>query len=327
MLGHAAAWARVVREAYGLDPCYLAARDGSGMLAGILPLVRFRSLGGQRALVSMPFLDTGGILARSDDAATALLARALHLTREAGARALELRQSEPLRTLPTPNPATPVVRSNLVLPLEPGDVTVAMVQTLMRRDLSSWRGRFGLVILDEATQAELEALGSPEVLVVPNGWHRLDCAVYKERYPELRVTCPAAARKAVERVVAVDEEAETGAVGGGVSCLEPAGTRPMERAWRLELDEGHALIFCDLLFNLDHLPGFGGWMARYVTASTGFFGVTRLGRFMGISDKAAFRGWLEDQADEDGLRIISVAHGEVLTEDCAVRLREAAGRL
>jgi len=183
------------------------------------------------------------------------------------------------------------------------------------------------IALDEATQAELEALGSPEVLVVPNGWHRLDCAVYKERYPELRVTCPAAARKAVERVVAVDEEAETGAVGGGVSCLEPAGTRPMERAWRLELDEGHALIFCDLLFNLDHLPGFGGWMARYVTASTGFFGVTRLGRFMGISDKAAFRGWLEDQADEDGLRIISVAHGEVLTEDCAVRLREAAGRL
>ena len=121
MLGHAAAWARVVREAYGLDPCYLAARDGGGALAGILPLVRFRSLGGQRALVSMPFLDTGGILARSDDAATALLARALHLTREAGARALELRQSEPLRTLPTPNPTTPVVRSNLVLPLEPGE--------------------------------------------------------------------------------------------------------------------------------------------------------------------------------------------------------------
>lgn len=33
---------------------------------------------------------------------------------------------------------------------EPGGVTVAMVQTLMRRDLAPWRDRFGLVILDEA---------------------------------------------------------------------------------------------------------------------------------------------------------------------------------
>ena len=120
-LSHAAAWARVVREAYGLDTSYLAARDDSGALAGVLPLVRFRSLGGQRALVSMPFLDTGGILAQSEDAATALLARALRLTRAAGARALELRQPEPLRWLPSLTPSKPAVRSNLVLPLEQGE--------------------------------------------------------------------------------------------------------------------------------------------------------------------------------------------------------------
>ncbi len=39
---------------------------------------------------------------------------------------------------------------------EPGDVTVAMVQTLMRRDLSAWRDRFGLVILDEAHHCPAE---------------------------------------------------------------------------------------------------------------------------------------------------------------------------
>lgn len=38
----------------------------------------------------------------------------------------------------------------------PGDVTVAMVQTLMRRDLSAWRDRFGLVILDEAHHCPAE---------------------------------------------------------------------------------------------------------------------------------------------------------------------------
>lgn len=39
---------------------------------------------------------------------------------------------------------------------EPRDVTVAMVQTLMRRDLAAWRDRFGLVILDEAHHCPAE---------------------------------------------------------------------------------------------------------------------------------------------------------------------------
>lgn len=39
---------------------------------------------------------------------------------------------------------------------EPGDVTVAMVQTLMRRNLAAWRDRFGLVILDEAHHCPAE---------------------------------------------------------------------------------------------------------------------------------------------------------------------------
>ena len=39
---------------------------------------------------------------------------------------------------------------------EPGDVTVAMVQTLMRRDLAPWARRFGMVILDEAHHCPAE---------------------------------------------------------------------------------------------------------------------------------------------------------------------------
>jgi len=39
---------------------------------------------------------------------------------------------------------------------EVSDVTIAMVQTLMRRDLEPWRDRFGLVILDEAHHCPAE---------------------------------------------------------------------------------------------------------------------------------------------------------------------------
>jgi len=93
-LGHAGAWGRIIREAYGLEPHYLESRTAEGRLEGILPLVRFRGLTGRLELVSMPFLDTGGILARGPDAARALLEAAFAFSREIGASAIELRQLE-----------------------------------------------------------------------------------------------------------------------------------------------------------------------------------------------------------------------------------------
>lgn len=137
-LGHAGAWAGVLRDAYRLRPHYLAARAGDGALAGVLPLVEMRTLKGRRELVSIPFHDVAGVLAAGDDATAALLAEALQLSRALGCDALELRQVRALPGLlsPGPSPATPLrpapdavapllpapdaaaARVNLVLPLE-----------------------------------------------------------------------------------------------------------------------------------------------------------------------------------------------------------------
>lgn len=114
-LGHAAAWAWILRESYRLSAHYLAARDASGALAGVLPLVGFRTLRGRRELVSLPFLDTGGVLARDPAAERCLLEGALELARELGASALELRQLSPLREGPEPPEQS---RVDLVLDLE-----------------------------------------------------------------------------------------------------------------------------------------------------------------------------------------------------------------
>jgi FemAB-related protein (PEP-CTERM system-associated) len=113
-LAHAAAWCSILWEAYRLESVYLAARGDDGNIRGVLPLVRFRTLSGGRELVSMPFLDTGGILASDDEAETALRNAALAEAAAYGARAVELRQSEPLRTGPA---APPAERVDLVLPL------------------------------------------------------------------------------------------------------------------------------------------------------------------------------------------------------------------
>ena len=113
-LGHAAAWATILRESYRLTPHYLAARDTNGALAGVLPLVCFRTLRRRRELVSLPFLDTGGVLAVDAAAERCLLAGAHALVRDLGANALELRQLAPLREGPA---AASQNRIDLVLQL------------------------------------------------------------------------------------------------------------------------------------------------------------------------------------------------------------------
>jgi FemAB-related protein (PEP-CTERM system-associated) len=115
VLGHAAAWARVVEEAYGLAPHYLAAREEGGALLGVLPLVLFRSLRGRRELVSLPFHDSAGLLARTPEAERALVDAALALAAEQGARSVELRQPAPLAWLSAPQE---VDRVDLLLTLE-----------------------------------------------------------------------------------------------------------------------------------------------------------------------------------------------------------------
>jgi len=95
-VAHLAAWGRVVRAAYGHPALYLTARVGDEVV-GVLPLVLIRSALFGRRLVSMPFLDYGGILADpGDEAERALLVAALGRARALGADSLGLRQYHPL---------------------------------------------------------------------------------------------------------------------------------------------------------------------------------------------------------------------------------------
>ena len=71
-LAHASEWARVMREAYGVEPHYMAVRS-EGSLAAVLPLVRVPTLRGGAELVSMPYLDSGGVLGSDPEAEGRLL--------------------------------------------------------------------------------------------------------------------------------------------------------------------------------------------------------------------------------------------------------------
>ena len=87
---HRQRWTRVIRDAFSHDTMYLTA-EAEGEIVGVLPLVFFRSRVFGRFTVSMPFLNYGGVLADSAEAARALLNRAVEETRRTGGTHLELR--------------------------------------------------------------------------------------------------------------------------------------------------------------------------------------------------------------------------------------------
>ncbi len=92
---HLFAWKRLIEQVFGHECPYLIARDDAGALAGVLPLVRVKSLLFGHYLVSMPFLNYGGPLG-TEEAVAALGAYAADVARSEGVKLLELRSRVPL---------------------------------------------------------------------------------------------------------------------------------------------------------------------------------------------------------------------------------------
>lgn len=83
---HLYAWRRVMESAYGLRTFYLAAFEG-GELCGVLPLTLVRGAFLGASLVSMPFMDYGGVcLGRREEAERPLVEAAQELARQQRAR-------------------------------------------------------------------------------------------------------------------------------------------------------------------------------------------------------------------------------------------------
>jgi hypothetical protein len=196
------------------------------------------------------------------------------------------------------------------------------VMTLARMDDG------GLVIhnaiaLEEDLMKEIESFGTPRVLVVPNGFHRLDAAVFKKRYPDLKVVCPGGARKKVEQVVAVDASYATAPSDHSVRLFHLDGTKELEGVMEVKSGESTTLVFNDAVNNLPKLGGLFGFML----SPTGKPAVPRIARWMMIKDKQAFRTHLEKLAATPSFRRMIVSHGAMMADAPGDTLRKVAVEL
>lgn len=109
-LGHELPWGTIFRDAYALESRYLVAKRDGGDWGGVLAATVVHGLGGGRDLVSLPYLDTGGILARDAESEQALLEAAGRTARSLGCRGAQLRQTRTLGGR-SPEPAQRVAMS------------------------------------------------------------------------------------------------------------------------------------------------------------------------------------------------------------------------
>lgn len=181
------------------------------------------------------------------------------------------------------------------------------------------------IALDSERQAELEALGPIQVLVVPNGGHRLDAPAYKARYPHALVFCPPGARPHVEKVVAVDGTYRDYQDDGVVRFEVLDGVNEGEGALIVRSSDGTSVVLNDVVMNMDTKKDVLGYLVTTVLGSAPGPRVSRLVRVAYVKDQPALRAHLERLAALPGLVRLIVSHEKVAHgAEAAASLRQAA---
>jgi hypothetical protein len=192
----------------------------------------------------------------------------------------------------------------------------------------------GLVIhsaiaLGPAEQAALEALGRPEVLLVPNTMHRLDAPAYKQRYPALHVLTTKGSRAKVAEVVAVDGVYEDFPVDRAVQLRTLPGTGNREGAMFVRSQDGVSVVLNDVVMNMDTKSDLLGYLFTTLLGSAPGPRISRLSKLLLVKDRALLRAELLRLAALPDLARLIVSHEKVASGQAGARaaLESAASYL
>jgi hypothetical protein len=181
------------------------------------------------------------------------------------------------------------------------------------------------IAMTDGEMKDLEALGEPAYLIVPNRGHRLDAPRYKKRYPSLRVYAPRGGKKGVEEKVHVDGTYEDFPTDDAVRLEMLHGVKDQEGAMIVTSSDGVTVVLNDAVFNMDKKRDVLGYLFTTLLGSAPGPRVSRLAKLVFIDDQAALRGDLLRLADTKDLVRLMVAHENVAHGPAAgAALRTAA---
>jgi hypothetical protein len=182
---------------------------------------------------------------------------------------------------------------------------------------------FSPVPLHEDQMAEIESLGAPAFIVIPNAGHRLDSRPFVERYPKAKVITAPGSAKGVGEAVKVD--ATSANLGKTAELVVVDGTDEGELAMLVHHEGGTTLVTNDIIGHVASPQGPGAWVMSRLMGFGPRPQVPRLVRRMYIKDEKALAAQLRGWAALPGLVRLVPSHGDVIDQPAPILERLAHG--
>jgi hypothetical protein len=180
--------------------------------------------------------------------------------------------------------------------------------------------------LDESEMARVEDFGKPCFFIVPSAIHRMYVKPWKQRYPDLKIVCPPAARSKVEELVKVDTVAPDFG-DPAVEFTTVDGTEDQESALIVKGAHGLTLVLNDIVFNVRKQPGVVGFIFGLLGVTGPEPKIAKVVMRKIVEDRRALRDQFEQWAKLDGIKRIILAHGAPIDADPSGTLRRIAASL
>lgn len=179
------------------------------------------------------------------------------------------------------------------------------------------------IALAESAMAQVEQLGTPAYLIVPNAGHRLDLRPFHKRYPEAKiVTAPGGKSGVAEAAKPVQVRAT---LGDRAKLVTLAGCDEGELALFVTTGKDVSLLTNDVIGNVAHPKGPGAWVMSRLMGFGPKPRITRPAMRLFIKDKAALAAQFREWSEIKGLRRLIPSHGEIVDRPAALLKRLADG--
>eukprot|EP01080_Neovahlkampfia_damariscottae_P005880 gene5880-9708_t len=188
-----------------------------------------------------------------------------------------------------------------------------------------------VIAMKEEDMKQLESIGIPKIIIVPNSFHNMDYPLYQERYKDIIVTTPSFYAKSLKNVDSSIEDwlNKNEEMKQKIIIHNPTEGQ-FEYLYEFRMDENSAAaVLCDQMFNLKKTGGFAGFI-QYQMGSSGFFGVSFIGRMLlkCMGKTKMFKDWFSNIKEKiPCLKLICVAHGGVVSENLDDKIKIASDML
>jgi hypothetical protein len=184
-----------------------------------------------------------------------------------------------------------------------------------------------LVALGEAGMKQLEGIGDPSILVIPHGYDGMDAHWYFERYPQAAFLAPDEEHSHLEDFAAkITDDPARVLPSLGFRLHKAVGLKLTEYVLEAPVDGGVALMCTSVLANRGAAPStFMGRLVATTMMSGDQLATGRMMRLFMVKNKPAFKRFLAMLATIPNVKIVTVAHGDPITDgDITAKLKQAA---